>query len=211
MIWTLSSDGARNRFDWMAEITSTPISSGDRGHMLHGVDSRSTRVAMDLSCASAFSRWRRSLSSGPIADTARWCDRRPVPGTPAAHSSRMPLQIRRGLPSGGGRQHLFPRRSSSGVIKQGVRRRALQPVVLVLERLQPPDLHQAPAGELFLPPIERRLRHPELATNLLHRRPVLRLPQGAGDLFVRIPFCASWHPPVWIRIPENSHSRWTRF
>ena len=46
--------------------------------------------------------------------------------------------------------------------------------------------HPQPA-EVFLPAVERALGHLELAADLRHRCPRLRLPQGHDDLLLRVP------------------------
>lgn len=52
---------------------------------------------------------------------------------------------------------------------------------------------------LFMP-----VRDPHLPADLVHRRTVLRLPQGEGDLFVREVFARHGiHPPSGFRMPEK--------
>ena len=62
--------------------------------------------------------------------------------------------------------------------------------MLILELLQPADLHHAHHGELFLPPVARRLGYTQLAADLLYVVPLsvcrgATQPAVAGPLFPR--------------------------
>src|SRR5436309_10704724 len=58
----------------------------------------------------------------------------------------------------------------------------------VFQLLQTADLADPEAGELALPAVERGLRDPQLAADVGHRRPRLRLPERHPDLLFSEPF-----------------------
>src|SRR5213592_1478490 len=58
----------------------------------------------------------------------------------------------------------------------------------VFQLLQTADLADPEAGELALPAVERGLRDPQLAADVDHRRPRLRLPERHPDLLFSEPF-----------------------
>src|SRR5437870_8716101 len=58
----------------------------------------------------------------------------------------------------------------------------------VFQLLQTADLADPEAGELALPAVERGLRDPQLAADVGHRCPRLRLPERHPDLLFSEPF-----------------------
>ena len=88
-------------------------------------------------------------------------------------------------------QHILQRR----LVQTKVDDQALKLDVLLLELLQPLELHLAHPGKPLLPLVERRLRHAQLAAYLLHRRAAARLPQANAicSFVSRVRFSRSDH------------------
>jgi len=73
---------------------------------------------------------------------------------------------------------------------------ALEPRVLFLEHAQRAQLGYAQIGELLLPHVEGRLRHPQLPAHIAGRRAGFRLAQRVGDLLLGEP--RSLHAPLLL-------------
>src|SRR5664279_3708401 len=81
------------------------------------------------------------------------------------------LQMAHDLTSDGGPHHFFRRTFCSIALSSvQVRHHALQLAVLVFKLLEAAYLGNAHAGVNLLPPVERRLRDPHLAADLLDCR-----------------------------------------
>jgi hypothetical protein len=71
------------------------------------------------------------------------------------------------------------------LVEAQVGHKPIQRGTLVLELLQPTNFRDAHRAELLLPPVERLLRHAELAADLRDRLARRLLRQGVGDLLFR--------------------------
>src|SRR5262245_58105102 len=79
-------------------------------------------------------------------------------------------------------EHVLEHRLVQGQVSHDL----LEATILLLERLDPPELGNAHARVLLLPGVEGRLTHPELPAQLGRRRALLRFAQGLGDLLLGV-------------------------
>src|SRR5262245_11617358 len=79
-------------------------------------------------------------------------------------------------------EHVLEHRLVQGQVSHDL----LEATILLLERLDPPELGHAHARVLLLPGIEGRLTHPELPAQLGRWRALLRFAQGLGDLLLGV-------------------------
>src|SRR5215510_11828196 len=71
-------------------------------------------------------------------------------------------------------------------IEREIPHHALQPRVLLLELLQPPQLGDPEIRVLLLPDVEGRFAHAHLSTNVRNRHARLGLPQCESDLLLGV-------------------------
>jgi hypothetical protein len=84
-----------------------------------------------------------------------------------------------------GRQTVLEHVLQDRLVEAEVGHQPLQLGILVLELLQPTNFRDAHRAEPLLPPVERLLKHAELAADLRDRLARRLLRQGVGNLLFR--------------------------
>ncbi len=105
------------------------------------------------------------------------------------------VRSRRSRP-GGGHRVVCPEQASEFfsddvlqhlLVQGAISDQLLELPVLFLELTETSELCDSHAGELLLPAVERHARDAHLPAHFLNRHAALCLPQGEGDLLLRIP------------------------